>query len=149
MLYLASISILALVSLDAALADHQTCSWRGPGPRNPTKYGFVLFCSAPKHIVDDQHARYLCEGNNIKVADFNFLGPGLLEFGTPCNNQGYAENCKDSTWGLCIAPHGTGTAEPQIAPSCFYMARYDDCQWPQQFNLSTLPDAVFIYLNGR
>lgn len=142
MLRLASLITAPLLLLaPRATANHFTCNWGGPNP-DPGKAGFTKLCEATQHQVNDHQATFHCDNNPTSpVADWGFLAPGLLEFGTPCNGGGYGSSLQCETggaaWGICI--------EGKSGRECKYLNLYDDCAWPGTFTLETLPSKVIIY----
>lgn len=108
-----------------ASADHQVCTWKGPG-NNPGSNGYDFYCTADIHDDEGQECRYLChfDDHDAYIADFGRIGPGedlargpslevadfpfpplrslgLLEFRTPCNGGkfGSKKDCKHKAWG--------------------------------------------------
>lgn len=143
MQYLIPLIALLFSLLTHVAANHYTCNWGGPDP-DPEKASFAKFCEAGQNYVNKKRVTFRCDGpREVRVADWGYLGDGLLEFGTPCNGGGYAltSQCKNnaSFWAVCIVPVGKTTKE------CKYLWRYDDCQWPETFTRDTLPKKVIIY----
>lgn len=149
---------LALLLLGAK-ADHAVCSWTGPGQGDPTQYSWEKYCIAnPKVMLVpngdngyDSKAKFKCNDSETQVADWNYLGndnSGRLEFATPCNGNGFADNpyihwCNFIWWSACISDNANFTGGKI---QCFYMNKYDDCEWPTKFATSKeLPASVGIF----
>ncbi|PWN24453.1 hypothetical protein BDZ90DRAFT_235005 [Jaminaea rosea] len=141
---------LLLITLGLVLtaADHFTCTWQDQGTLSPSKYGYTLYCDAPVTRINDTHAKYICTSSiffglghtSIRVADWGFLGPNVLEFANPCGRKGYAD-CEWRYWGLC---NGTADAKADMSNVlCRYMGHHDDCSWP--VNPAHAPDRVQIW----
>lgn len=140
-LSVASSVVLALltVAIRPATARHAICYWTGPRSDRPDHYGYTKFCSGKQHKIDDKHVAFECVGG-IRVADLNYIGPGLLEMATPCADGGYGgEACKHSTyWAVCLEGE-------KGEHDCKFMYKGDDCSWSYGFEMSTLPYSVGIY----
>ncbi|CAO1617229.1 unnamed protein product [Jaminaea pallidilutea] len=141
MLLLLSLTI-SLAQALAAAAHHVDCSWR-IGDRPPHDYGFYRWCIASvKKEVYSGRAVYTCDAGSPKgvgdtVATYNFSKRKEMEFTTPCGSHGYAgtrqwdKPCQGRDWAVCI-----GDADPwQPKVNCFYMNRFDDCEWPAKFDI--------------
>ncbi|PWN28654.1 hypothetical protein BDZ90DRAFT_259682 [Jaminaea rosea] len=122
-------------------ADHFTCSWTGPSTKDPDQHGYSKFCEAGYSASNVGRGRYLF-GDSIdtKVADWGFLHPETIEFGTPCNGGGYGgDSCLHGKyWGVCIE-------ENDYTRDCRYLSKWDDCEWPTKFNNDTRPSSVSIW----
>lgn len=78
---LASLFVLTLALI--ARGTHVTCTWTGPGPKDPKQYGYSLWCAGSQVVKDIYNAssnsyfkrvQYLCKDQgNIKVADWDYL----------------------------------------------------------------------------
>lgn len=141
--------LLLLISL--AQANHSVCGWTGPGPGDPTKYNFTLYCWANRIeilSVKEGHpdrARYVCD--HRRVADWNYLRGDpthVLELGTPCNGGGWARkgrHCPAENWSACLANNSVTAAITQ----CYYYTAYNDCEWPGTFTIDSLPRFLGIF----
>lgn len=85
----------------------------------------------------------------VRVADYGYLAPKLLEFSTPCGHDGYGDNdyfelCpRFRAWGVCL-----GASGPEVDPkavNCRYLSGKDDCQWESELEASQIPDKVEIW----
>lgn len=160
MLALVPLLVVLILTLSTHLpttqAKHYTCNWGGPG-NDPYKGGYSLYCTGMKSDEDLYTARYICDfggGYHTEVATYGMLGGnggeyGIIEFETPCNSPGnfvlYAEDCKPSTWGLCIGERSKTTGDYNL---CYYMQYYDDCEWPNVITNTEKPDKVTIFRRG-
>lgn len=64
---------------------HGTCTWTGPGPKDPKQYGYSLWCAGSQVVKQIYNAssnsyfsrvQYLCKDQgSIKVADWDYLAP--------------------------------------------------------------------------
>lgn len=141
-----------LTSLTVAAADHSVCSWTGPGPADPTQYGFKLWCLASRDVIlpDDpalpRRAIYVCEDS--VVADWNFLrvslsGSSVLELATACNDGGFFSDnggCAYDYWSYCL----TNDSSMKSLGNCFFLTGFNDCEWPGNFTLNTLPTYIAV-----
>ena len=114
------ITLLLLEHTTPTAAKHALCYWTGPGTGTPKDQGFTLFCTARKFDVpkknpaDPSQVQYCClddyGSNSTVVADWNVLREQVLEFATPCNNDGYSDDCSWGLWGFTFelsSPHQT------------------------------------------
>lgn len=82
LLWLLVLQLLVVATL--VQATHSTCSWVPPVSKgkSPKYSAYTLWCTAGLMRTDDTKGRYLCENNSCKqIADWNVLGPGILEWG--------------------------------------------------------------------
>ena len=168
------LAFFAALLAPAARADHHTCGWTGPGPGNPTKYGFVQWCITEQaiehdaaeaetlegrhhhhthvpwyrrpHGHDDGPISYYCidtDKNETKIGDWDKLRTNILELGTPCNDGGFGgDSCESDNWGFCWSESGN---LDNISPrGCFYITKYDDCEWPGEVKEDDLPKHIVV-----
>lgn len=83
------------------------------------------------------NAVYLCD-NGVKVADWNYLEPMVLECGTPCAGKGYGGSlCDKSTyWAVCVR-------DDEGTSICRYLNKKDDCSCISAFAIP--PSSVAVY----
>lgn len=140
--------VLSLSLVAFALAEHFVCEWLGPGPDKPPAYGFVEYCTARRERIDQLHARYLCEHENVntEVANWGYLEPLTLEVLTPRGKGGYARNYPNHNWAVCLL-HETGPPSKKTLDitRCLYLKSHDDCAWPVRIEEPALPPNVRIY----
>lgn len=147
------LALLALLTLlNPAAADHSVCSWTGPGPADPTQYGFKLWGLASRVVISPDNpalprrAMYVCQDS--VVADWNFLrvgsaGSSVLELATACNSGGFAEDdggCPRDYWSYCL----TNDSSMKSLGNCFFLTGFNDCEWPGNFTLNTLPAYIAV-----
>lgn len=72
------------------------------------------------------------------------LRAGVLELRTPCNGNGFVKesggDCSVQNWGFCL----TNSTDMKAA-ICFYITRWNDCEWPGTFTLDSLPLKMGVY----
>lgn len=143
-------ALLALVLFSSkAHADHHTCGYTTEDTNHPEFAGFTKFCDAVHQGYIGPHAphggalaQYFCNNTQLLVADWNVLRERILECATPCNGGGFAREtaCDYSTWAVCASGGVIGSSQ-----SCHVLDRFDDCEWPLEFNVSQIPTSMSVW----
>lgn len=144
MMQICVLAALILAFTSAVVPKHHRCDFQGPGGYPPGDYGYLLFCAAAFHKVDDNHARYICDNTTTQVADWNYLAPQVLEIGTPCGDGGFgnSDQCYAKLWGICF---GDSKGIFAASQGCRYLGRKDDCEWLQHFEMAELPPYIYVF----
>lgn len=94
-LFLASIATIPFALLPIVHAAHTICSW-SPGPLNPDKYNYTMYCEGKAEKMNMTYYTYGCKRTGRELASWGIQGPGKLNFSEnlPCGIQRLADEAR-------------------------------------------------------
>ncbi|PWN26532.1 hypothetical protein BDZ90DRAFT_40761 [Jaminaea rosea] len=161
-LLLAFIAAIPFALLPIVHAAHTICSW-SPGPLNPDKYNFTMYCEGKAEKMNMTYYTYGCKRTGRELATWGV--------DTPCGKNGFAlhykpfylkPSCHQVLWAFCIRPEGA-TAETvnckvrreralrrkvlllTSLDLLQYMNSWDDCEWNTPLKESDIPGFVDVW----